>query len=291
MKIKSMTGYGRGETKGEYSWAVEVKSVNHRFLEIYVRLSRPWLFLEENIKGFVKERVSRGRVDVFVNLSSKTLPARVEIDKALVKNYHSKLMEIKDEIGFDGPITLSLLSLMPDAFCVEETLPKEQELWDSLAPALEEALEELVAMRAREGESLGLDIDMRLEAIEDKLDIIRERADVVPEGHIKRLRQNLERLTPGLAVEQERLDAEIALMAEKSCITEEIIRLSSHIGQLKATISSEGLIGKKMDFIAQEMFREVNTIAAKSSDYEITKQVIDIKSEVEKIREQIQNIE
>lgn len=291
MEIRSMTGYGRGETKDGLSWTVEIKSVNHRFLEIYVRLPRPWLSLEDNIKTYVKKRISRGRIDVFVNLSSDALPSKIIIDNDLVGSFRAKLEEIKEKFNFEGPIALSLLSLMEGAFSYEQNFSGEEELWVSLVPALEAAMRGLVLMRTAEGENLGQDLTAGLCSIENKLAVIKERGDEVPKIYIQRLGQNLERLTPMLVVERERIEAEVAIMAERSCINEEIVRLSSHIHELRAAMNNPGLAGKKMDFIAQEMFREANTIASKASDYEITKEVIDIKSEIEKIREQIQNIE
>ncbi|WP_422448228.1 YicC/YloC family endoribonuclease [Thermoanaerobacterium sp. DL9XJH110] len=289
--IKSMTGYGRGESLDRISWVVEIRSVNHRFLEIFVKLPRPWLLLEEKIKNYIKGKITRGRIDVFVNLSCENLPVDIKIDKAMIENYYKRLLEIKEEIGFEGPVSLSLLSLMPDVFQVNENLPQERELWDSLKPALEGAVNNLLDMRAKEGENLWNDISARLDIIDNKVDIIKERADVVVEEYRKRLMQDVEKLSRGIAVDQERIEAEVVLFAERSNISEEIVRIKSHLCQMKSLAASEDALGKKMDFIAQEMFRETNTIGAKSSDYVISREIIEIKSELEKIREQIQNIE
>ncbi|HHY71603.1 MAG TPA: YicC family protein [Thermoanaerobacterales bacterium] len=289
--IKSMTGYGRGENLGKYHWIAEVRSVNHRFLEIFVRLPKPWLFLEDKIKNHIKGKIARGRVDVFINLYGENLPVDIKIDKTLVNNYYRKLMELKGEIGFEGPISLSLLSLMPNIFTLEEDSSTEQELWEFLMPALDEAVENLIKMRIKEGENLWKDLNARLEIIKNKTELINERAGAVPEEYKKRLMHNLQQLCSNISLDQEKIEAEVVLFAERANITEEIVRLQSHLSQMKGLVDSNESIGKKMDFIAQEMFRETNTIAAKASDYGISKEVIEIKSELEKVREQIQNIE
>jgi uncharacterized protein (TIGR00255 family) len=291
MMIKSMTGYGRGENPGKYHWVVEIRSVNHRFLEVFVRLPKPWLFLEDKIKSHIKGKIVRGRVDVFVNLYGENLPVDIKIDKTLVNNYYKKLMELKGEIGFEGPVSLSLLSLMPNIFNMEEDSPTEQELWESLMPALDDAVENLIKMRIKEGENLWNDLNARLEIIKNKTELIKVRAEVVPEEYKKKLMHNMQKLLSDITLDQERIETEVVIFAERSNITEEIVRLRSHLAQMKGLVDSDESIGKKMDFIAQEMFREANTIAAKASDYCIAKEVIEIKSELEKVREQIQNVE
>ncbi|MCR4430103.1 MAG: YicC family protein [Tepidanaerobacteraceae bacterium] len=289
--IRSMTGYGRGEKAGKFSWIIEIRSVNHRFLEIYVKLPRTWLLLEEKIKSFIKGKISRGRVDVFINLSCENLPVDIKIDKSVVKNYYNKLMEITQETGFEGPVTLSLLSMMPDIFAIKEELPQEQELWEMLEPALESAIQDLIRMRETEGNNIWKDILKRLDAIDKRVDFIGERADAVIEEYRRKLFQNVERILKDVTLECDKIESEVVFFAERSNITEELIRLNSHISQMRQLEHEEEPIGKKADFIAQEMYREANTIAAKSSDYEISREVIEIKSDLEKIREQIQNIE
>lgn len=289
--IRSMTGYGRGETVDDYCWVVELRSVNHRFLDINVKLPKPWLMLEEKIKNYIKGRINRGRVDVYVNFKSENITSEIKIDKKTVDNYYKKLVEIKNEIGFEGPITLSLLSMMPEIFSLEEALPTEQDLWESLQPALDDAMSSLLTMRQKEGENLWQDILMRLETIESKTEEIYVRSDVVVEEYRQKLIQNIEKIAKDIKLDPERLEAEVVLFAEKSNITEEVIRLRSHIEQLRGMAKFDGSVGKKMDFIIQEMYRETNTIGSKSSDNDIIRNVIELKSEIEKIREQIQNIE
>lgn len=289
--IKSMTGYGRGEVQGDICFEVEMRSVNHRFLDVHVRLPGPWLFLEEKIKGIVKQKVKRGKVDIYVNMTTTTLPVNIEIDKMLLNNYYKKLTEIKQEIGFKGPISLSLLSMVPDLFLVEKQLPEEDELWSFLKPALMDALDNLLNMRKQEGKNLWSDILSRLNIIFDKVEVIKSRAKNVPQMYRDKLICNLEELHKGSSLDKDRIYTELAILAEKSNITEEIVRLQSHLSQMKGVSKLKGPVGRKMDFIAQEILRETNTIASKSPDCETIKCVVDIKSQIEEIREQIQNIE
>lgn len=291
--IRSMTGYGRGECQDEagFSWVVEMKSVNHRYLDIFVRLPKPWLMLEDKIKRFIKDKIDRGRVDVFVSLSQGNFPVEIKIDKTMASNYYKQLVGLKEEVGFEGDISLSLLSLVPNILSLEEEVPQEQELWETLKLALEEAVENLVSMRTKEGANLWKDIDMRLETIKAKVDLVEDRVEIVPKEYREKLWQHVENLCKDISIDRERLESEVVLFAERSSITEEIVRLKSHIAQMKDLIHTRDAVGKKMDFIVQEMLRETNTIAAKSSDFDIAKNVIDIKSEIEKIREQTQNIE
>lgn len=289
--IKSMTGYGRSQIQNDVSFTVEIRSVNHRFLDIYVRMPRTWLLLEEKIKNVVRQKLKRGKVDVYVNITSNNLPINIEIDKTLVNNYYKKLTEIKQEIGFKGPISLSLLSMLPDLFLVEKQLPEEDELWSFLYPALITALDNLVNMRIKEGKNLWNDILTRLDSIYKEVEIIESKAEKVPCMYKDKLTRNLKELFEGSFLDKDRIYTELAILAEKSNITEELVRLKSHLNQMKDVSKLVEPVGRKMDFIAQEMLREANTIASKSPDHEIIKYVVDIKSQIEEIREQIQNIE
>lgn len=289
--IKSMTGYGRGEYLDTISSTVEIRSVNHRFLEIFVRLPKPWLSVEEKIKNFVKDKISRGRLDIFVNISCENIPVEIEIDKNIVNNYYKKLVEVKNEIGFEGEISLSLLSLLPNFLQLEEKFPQEEELWSSLVHALEEAIDNLIEMRTFEGNNLWQDISKRLDLIGKSVEVIESFADRNPQEYRKKLLQDIEKLTSGISLDNDRIETEVAFFAEKTNITEEIIRIKSHIKQMKSLFTLDDPVGKKMDFILQEINREANTIGSKSLDYNISKEVINIKSELEKIREQVQNIE
>lgn len=287
---KSMTGYGRGKSLNEPGWEVEIRTVNHRFLDIYVRLPKPWLYLEEKIRGFIKERISRGRVDVYIGYSSFNLEREIKTDDKAIEALYKKLLELKEKIGFEGPISLQLLSLLPDIFRVEKNV-EDEELWLSLKPVLEEAVLNLNYMREEEGKNLLADISKRLNSINQKLEIIRSRREINLKEYKSRLEKRISEILEKEILDNERLEMEVAYFAERSDINEELVRIESHIIQFTNLFDSDEPVGKKMDFIAQEMFREINTIAAKSADYEISKQVIDIKSELEKIREQVQNLE
>ncbi|KYO66743.1 YicC/YloC family endoribonuclease [Thermovenabulum gondwanense] len=287
---KSMTGYGRGKSLNEPGWEVEIRTVNHRFLDIYVRLTKPCLYLEEKIRGFIKERISRGRVDVFIGYSSFNLEREIKTDDKAIEALYKKLLELKEKIGFEGPISLQLLSLLPDIFKVEKNV-EDEELWLSLKPVLEEAVLNLNHMREEEGKNLLADISKRLNFINQKLEIIRSRRGINLKEYKSRLEKRISEILEKEILDNERLEMEVAYFAERSDINEELVRIESHIIQFTNLFDSDEPVGKKMDFIAQEMFREINTIAAKSADYEISKQVIDIKSELEKIREQVQNLE
>ncbi|NLZ54255.1 MAG: YicC family protein [Thermoanaerobacteraceae bacterium] len=289
--IKSMTGYGRGENQGKFHFVVEIRSVNHRFLEVFVRLPKPWLFLEDKIKNHIKGKIKRGRLDVFISVCEENLPVDIKIDKSLVSNYYKKLIELKNEIGFEGQISLSLLSLMPNVLKLQEDSTLEEELWPSLMPALDEALNNLIKMRIKEGENLWNDLNLRLKLIQNKIQLVQERANVVPQEYKEKLMCNIQKLMSDALLDEDRIEAEVVMFAEKANIIEEIVRLRSHLAQMQELSSSNEAVGKKMDFIAQEMFREANTISVKASDYYVSREIIDIKSELEKIREQIQNIE
>ncbi|MCF6095849.1 YicC family protein [Thermovorax subterraneus] len=247
--------------------------------------------MEEKIRNYIKERISRGRIDVFVNYSSETLPVDIKIDKQAAASYYKKLVELKEEVGFEGPVTLSLLSMMPELFTVEEQFPEEEELWPELKKALEEAVDNLIEMRTKEGNNLWRDISSRLDVIMERVRNIKMRSDVMIEEYRKKLQQKVKKIKEGLELNEERLEAEVVIFAERSDISEEIVRIESHIVQFKSMGNADEVLGKKMDFLAQEIFREVNTIASKSADYNITREIIEIKSELEKIREQLQNIE
>lgn len=289
--IRSMTGYGRGKSSGKICWEVEVKSVNHRFLEINVKLPRQWIFLEEKVRNFVKEHIRRGRIDVFINYSYETLPVDIKIDKSVAESYYKKLVELKEQIGFEGSISLSLLSMMPDIFKTEQQFPEEEEMWTGLKEALEEAIDGLIDMRTKEGINLWQDISSRLDIIQSRVETIKARADALIDEYRKKLRDKVKRIAEDIELNEERLEAEVVIFAERSDISEEIVRIESHLAQFKAMPDSKDVSGKKMDFIAQEIFREINTVASKSPDYMIAKEVIEIKTELEKIREQLQNIE
>ncbi|MDN5347332.1 MAG: hypothetical protein PWP65_896 [Clostridia bacterium] len=291
--IASMTGYGRGEAAGAGKLViVEMKSVNQRFLEVVVRLPRPYLSLEEKVRSFIKEKLNRGHVDVFVSIEEENKEKRqILIDKALVIAYYNALKEIAQNLAIAEDITASRLLGYPGV--IQEAMPEweEESLWPVVASALNEAVAGLLSMRRAEGKKLEADLLARVAKLKNLIEIIRQRAPQVPELFRRRLEENLQPIIQAGTLEPGRLEMEVALLAERCDISEEIVRTESHLSQIRAALQAPGPIGRRLEFLLQEIFREVNTIGAKANDLEISHLVVEIKSELEKIREQIQNIE
>lgn len=291
--IKSMTGYGRAEATGQgISIVVEVKSVNHRFLEISLRMPSVLIPLELEFKKKIGEKVKRGRVEVFIRLESESVATSEAIlNLEVARNYFSALQRLKDELGLKDEIELKTMIGFRDIFSKPAETEMNEEALKKIAAALEEALSMLIKMRQEEGIAIYRDMEQRLDSIKMILGIINTRAPQVVMEYQKRLADRIKELTAGHALDESRLAQEVALLAEKSDITEEIVRLHSHISQFVALLQSAEAEGKKIDFLLQEMNREINTIGSKSNDAEIARQVIEAKSELSKLREQAQNIE
>lgn len=291
--FKSMTGYGRGEAyAGGRKFTVELKSVNHRYCEVVMRLPRVMSALEDRARRLVQTRVSRGRVDgYFSTESSGGNSAAVKVDKALATSYYKAMKELKEALQLDGEVKLKHLLAMPDVLTAAEVEEDVEEWWPAVSEALEAALDQLVRMRATEGEKLVADIMKRVEIVAALNEIIRARSPVVVEEYRERLSTRLKDLIAEGSLDEGRLVAEAALYAERSNITEETVRLESHLAQVRACLQSNESVGRKLDFLLQEMNREINTIASKSGDLEISRAVVEVKSELEKVREQVQNIE
>ncbi|MGI5997354.1 MAG: YicC/YloC family endoribonuclease [Lutispora sp.] len=292
MMANSMTGFGRGEyAEDNYSFIVDVRSVNHRYSDFSVRLPKSLLGLEDKVREYASSQIGRGKVDIFVNYDSFGQDVDIKIDTNLTKSYINCLKVIKDEFGINDDISLSLLTRFSDIFKVEKVEKEEDEIWNILKIALEKAFEELHNMKEREGYRLSEDIKMKLYDIRNIIDEIDDKADSVVEEYMAKLRERISELTQGVAVDESRLITEIAIMADKSSIDEEIVRLRSHVAEFEKTLDSQSSIGRKLDFIVQEMNREVNTIGSKATDIDIINNVVNLKTQIEKIREQIQNIE
>ena len=293
--IKSMTGFGRGEySDGKRNFSIEIKSVNHRYSDIQVRMPRRYSFAEEAIKNAVKKHISRGKIDVQMNVEYiAESDIRVELNRPLVKQYIDNMNIMKDEFGVTGDISLELLSGMPEVLKQVTDVENEDEVVASIVKAADSAAENLEKMRAVEGEKLAKDLLERGELIKKMVGQIEERAAGLPGIYKEKLRARLDDLLDGVTVvSEERLAQEVAIFADKADITEEITRLKSHMDQMKMIINEgSGTDGKKLDFLVQEMNREANTIGSKANDLSITEVMLKIKSEVEKIREQVQNIE
>jgi len=293
--IKSMTGYGRAEAvlMGR-KFAVEMKSVNHRYLEISLRLPGMLLSLEADVKKRIGEQFSRGRIEATVRIDVEggaESDGRFTLNLPLVRNYHALLGQIKEELHLDDGITLAMMAGFRDIFVPAELPQDPALLWEGLAGVLDEAIRTLTEMRMREGQSLQRDLTGRLDLIAEFLEEIAARAPQVVEEYQKRLAERVRELTGGVAIDESRLLQEVAIMADRSDITEEVVRFRSHVGQFTDLLTSGDGAGRKIDFLIQEMGREVNTIGSKSGDAEISRRVIEIKSELAKLREQVQNIE
>ena len=293
--MKSMTGYGRGEcTMYERKFTVEIKAVNHRYNDITVKLPRAIMGFEDEIKKAISKKVFRGKLDVFVNFESFFQEdINISVNEPLAKSYTETLRKLKSDLHLDGDVTIEIVSKFPDVITVDKSISNENtenEIRECLMKAVEDATDAFVAMREVEGETLKKNIIEKVAFVNDALQKIEERAPWVSKDYRARLEAKLADLDE-IQVDESRLLTEVLLFADKACIDEEITRLHSHISQMYSIVEENVPVGRKLDFLVQEMNRETNTIGSKSNDIEITNHVVDIKSEIEKIREQIQNIE
>jgi uncharacterized protein (TIGR00255 family) len=293
--IRSMTGYGRAESviTGR-KFMIEMKSVNHRYLEISLRLPGMLLSMESEIKKRIGEQFSRGRIEATVRVDSdgnSEIGDRFTLNLPLARNYHALLCQLNEELHLGDQITLAMMAGFRDVFVPTEPVQDPAVLWEGLAKVLDEAIRTLTEMRVREGESLQRDLTARLSLAAGILERISGRAPQVVLEYQKRLGDRIRELTGGMVIDESRLLQEVAIMAEKSDITEEIVRFRSHIDQFTDLLTMGDGAGRKIDFLIQEMGREINTIGSKSGDAEISRSVIEIKSELGKLREQVQNIE
>lgn len=288
-----MTGYGRAEKFfQDKNIIVEAKSVNHRFLEIVLRTPSALFPMEMDYKKKITERFKRGRIEVFIKFEGEGADtAKVNLNMEIARGYFNVLNRLREEFDLESPVTLKTLTAFRDIF----TPPAETEIGSDFLCEVEksflEALEILAAMRQGEGLVLLQDMQMRLKMIDGVLNDIAVRAPQVVSEYQKRLSERIKELTEGFALDENRLAQEVAIMAERTDITEEIVRLRSHLGQFEVLLHSDESEGRKIDFLLQEMNREINTIGSKVGDVDITRHVIDVKSELGKLREQAQNIE
>lgn len=290
--IKSMTGFGRGEfSQGTNTFSVEIRSVNHRYSDISVRMPRSLSSLEEKVRELINEEIYRGKIDVYINYSSFGQNSKIMLDTNLAENYVNSLNILKEQFGIKDEISLSLLTRFPDILVMETEEQDFDELWLVLKEALESALKALVEMRQREGERLKADLLLKLDGIKDIIMDVKEKSYSIVDEYKNKLYDRIKELTKEIPIDENRLLTEVAIFADKSSIDEEIVRFESHIEEFKKTINQGGSVGKRLDFIIQEMNREVNTIGSKVTDLSILNNVINMKTEIEKIREQVQNIE
>lgn len=292
--VKSMTGFGRGESASvDYKITVEAKSINNRYLEVVPRMPRQILALEDPIKKYVNRYVQRGRVDVFITLEeTEERQKTLKTDKELALAYVKSMSEVAELCGIDDKITMEHLVRMPGIFSMEKGEDDLEVIWSLLQEALSAAMENLAAMRQTEGDKLAADLLQRRLVVIDFVKEIDERAPLVVQEYQEKLRCRIEEMLEDKALlDEAKFANEVAYFADRASITEELIRLDSHLTQLRDLLSANDVVGRKLDFLMQELNREINTIGSKANDLQISRRVIDVKSELEKIREQVQNIE
>ena len=292
--IKSMTGFGRSEVvTDERKITIELKSVNHRYLDLSIKMPKKLSFLEGSIRNLMKTYIQRGKVDVYITYEDYTINnGTLKYNKELAAEYIACLKQIQQDFDLDYDIKVSTLSRYPDILTMEEQSVDEEELWSILEPPVREACEKFVQTRTQEGHNLEKDLLEKLDGLDKKVTRIEERSPEVVNAYRTKLEAKVSELLEDTQIDDNRIAAEVILFSDKICNDEETVRLHSHVKNMKKmlTTETEG-IGRKQDFMAQEMNREANTILSKSSDMEISDIAIDLKTEIEKIREQIQNIE
>lgn len=291
--IKSMTGFGRSEAvTGERKITVELKSVNHRYLDLSIKMPKKLSFLESAIRNLMKTYIQRGKVDVFITYEDYTLNSgALKYNKELAAEYLGYLRQMQEEFGLENDIKVSTLSRYPEVLTMEDQSPDEEELWSFLEPVLRQACEKFVDARVLEGHNLEKDLLEKLEKLDKKVQMVEERSPEVVSAYRAKLEARVHELFEDSQIDDSRIAAEVVMFSDKICNDEETVRLRSHIKNMKKIITEKEGIGRKLDFMAQEMNREANTILSKSSDLEISNIAIDLKTEIEKIREQIQNVE
>lgn len=290
--IKSMTGYGQGKYDGDgREYTVDIKAINHRYNDITIKLPRYLNFLEENIRKYISSNISRGKIEVYISLRNMSDKGRnIKIDKHLAGIYIKELRSVVEEYGIPDDVTATTLTRMPDMFVVENE-SSEELYWAELKVALELAINNINNAREIEGQRLAEDIYRRLDKISEYVEIVEENSGKLLDDYKQKLTNRITELNANNIIDENRIGVEIVLFADKSSICEEVTRLKSHIASLREMLKKEGPIGKKIDFLIQEMNRETNTIGSKANSIGITNYVIEMKNEIENIREQVQNIE
>ena len=291
--IKSMTGFGRSEVvTDERKITIELKSVNHRYLDLSIKMPRKLVFLEGAIRNLMKTYMQRGKVDVFITYEDYTLSCgALKYNKELAGEYLAYIRQMAEEFCLENDVKAGALSRYPDVLTMEEQSVDEDALWAVLEAPLREACEKFAQSRAREGENLKNDLIAKLDALDEKVSQVEARSPEVVDSYREKLEAKVHELLEDSQIEDSRIAAEVVLFSDKICNAEETVRLHSHIQGMKKMLEEKEGIGRKLDFMAQEMNREANTILSKSSDLIISNIAIDLKTEIEKIREQVQNVE
>lgn len=291
--VRSMTGFGRAEKVfGTMEVTVEIKSVNHRYFEFSSRVPRNYAFLEEKLKSFLKEKVSRGKVEVYVTINNSNDDAvEIEVDRFFTDGYVKALKSLAKLYGVKNDITASVIARNSDVFSVKKKSVDEEAVTNAVLETTADAVTAFISMREVEGAKLKEDVLNRTDFILDKVSFVEKRSPETVKQYKDRLYEKIKELLSDAQVDEQRLITETAIFADKVAVAEETVRLRSHIAQLTELLNSDEAVGRKLDFLIQEMNREANTIGSKAQDIDIAHTVVDIKSEIEKIREQIQNIE
>ncbi len=291
--IKSMTGFGRAELiDEEKKITVEMKSVNHRYLDVNMRMPKKFSVFEASIRSLLKEYIQRGKVDVFITCEDYTQSrVSVKYNREIAQQYLGYLQEMSRDFQLSGEINAALLSRYPEVLTMEEQTEDEDEMWGALEGVIRNAAVQFVEARTKEGIELKRDILDKLEKMEEKVELVEKRSPDIIKEYREKLETKVKELLADTQMEESRIAAEVILYADKICTDEETVRLKSHIKHTKSVLDEKEGIGRKLDFIAQEMNREANTILSKANDLETSNLAIDLKTEIEKIREQIQNIE
>lgn len=291
--LKSMTGFGRCEqSDGQRKITVEVKAVNHRYLDTAIKMPKKLNFFEAGIRTCLKKYVQRGKVDIYITYEDLTEnTASLTYNQELAKEYMSYFAKMAEQFGIENDIRVSALSRCPEVLVMEEQSMDEESIWALLESTVEGALKKLVETRIQEGENLKKDLCEKLDGMLVNVDYITERSPQLIVDYRQKLEEKVKELLENSQIEDGRIAAEVTLYADKICVDEELVRLKSHIVNVKAALMDGDGVGRKLDFMAQEMNREANTILSKSNDLDITNRAIELKTEIEKIREQIQNIE
>ena len=291
--IKSMTGFGRYEyTEGTRKYTVEMKSVNHRYLDVNIKMPKKLYMFESALRNELKKYASRGKVDIFITLEDLSESnAMVKYNKDIANEYMKYLKQMAEDFGIDNDIRVSTLSRYPEVLSMEDVADDEEELWKELQITFQGAAKQFVDARVVEGEQLSKDLIEKLDGMLEHVAFIEERSPQLIKEYREKLEAKVQELLGDVKVDEARLLTEVTIFADKSCVDEEIVRLKSHIATVKSILTNGGDVGRKLDFMAQEMNREANTTLSKANDLEISNRAIELKTEIEKIREQIQNIE
>lgn len=291
--IKSMTGFGRCEvTEGTRKITVEMKSVNHRYLDVNIKMPKKLNFFETAIRSELKNYIQRGKVDIFISYEDMAESnVCVKYNKDLAAEYMKYLWKMSEDFSLDNDVRVSTLSRYPEVLTMEEQTVDEEELWQFLGKAVRGAAQAFVETRIREGENIREDLLAKLSAMLADVEFIERRSPQIITEYKQKLRDKIKELLEDSQIDETRLLTEVTIFADKVCVDEELVRLRSHITATRESLQEGGSVGRKLDFIAQEMNREANTILSKTTDLETSNKAIELKTEIEKVREQIQNIE